>query len=68
MKTKLDNTTETQYDAKLPVSRSAKAWMVLAKTQPKVYCANYPIYWRKDIADKEAEKFGGTVARCEVRW
>lgn len=45
-----------------------KAWMVLAKTQPKVYCANYPIYWRKDVADKEAKKFGGTVVRCDVRW
>lgn len=53
---------------KTDVSGSAKAWMVLAKTQPKVYCANYPIYWRKDIADKEAQKFGGTVVRCEVRW
>jgi len=53
---------------KTDVSGSAKAWMVLAKTKPKVYCANYPIYWRKDIADKEAEKFGGTVVRCEVRW
>jgi len=53
---------------KTDVSGSAKGWMVLAKTQPKVYCANYPIYWRKDVADKEAEKFGGTVVRCEVRW
>lgn len=68
MKNESSKEVKKQSLLKTDVSGSAKAWMVLTKTQPKVYCANYPIFWSKDVAYREAEKFGGTVVRCEVRW
>ncbi len=45
-----------------------KAWMIISKTQPIVRAANYPIYWNKKVALKEAIRFGGKVVRCDVSW
>ena len=49
-------------------TRTRKAWMIISKTQPVVRAANYPIYWDKKVALKEAIRLGGKVVICYVSW
>ena len=50
------------------VKRSTSAFMLIAKTQPKVINANVPIYWKKCVAEQDADLFGGKVVKCNITW
>jgi len=50
------------------VKRSTSAFMLIAKTQPKVINANVPIYWKKYVAEQDADLFGGKVVKCDITW
>jgi hypothetical protein len=47
---------------------SGSAWILIAKTQPIVTDHKLPIYWRKDIALQDADKFGGNLKKVEMKW
>lgn len=58
---------EEKGNAVLPFV-SGSAWIIIAKTQPITTDYKLPIYWRKNIADRDAEKFGGTVKKVQMSW
>jgi hypothetical protein len=47
---------------------SGSAWIIIAKTQPITTDYKLPIYWRKNIAERDAKKFGGTVKKVKMSW
>lgn len=72
MKMKKDSTVQPKNKsgnaAKPIVGRSRRYWMIISSVNPIIKDAQLPIYWHKNIAERDAGTHGGTVVPVDITW